>query len=302
MTADGLWRPASGCGPWCLPAAGGPAVSLPRRAGRLLAVLGMLLAGIGLAVVLPLLPARERRAALRGWARATLRALGVRLAVRGRLPRRQALLVANHVSWLDVLAVLAVAPARLLAKREVREWPLVGPLAAAVGTVFVDRARPRDLPATVRRVAAALRAGQSVAVFPEGTTWCGESADCRPGRGFRPAMFQAAADAGVPVVPLRLAYRYAGDRSTLAAFLGAETLWESARRVLAARDLTVSVTVAAALHPASDADRRLLARAAESAVHLTPARRVVRACPAPPAGDQGPTVPAVRQVALDLAA
>ncbi|MFD2767289.1 lysophospholipid acyltransferase family protein [Micromonospora eburnea] len=308
MTGDDLWRPASGCGPACLPADAGSAVSLPRRVGRLLGAVGMLLAGIGLAVLLPLLPARERRAALRGWARGALRALGVRLVVRGRLPRRRALLVANHVSWLDVLAVLAVAPTRMLAKREVRGWPVVGALAAAAGTVFVDRSRPRDLPATVGRVAAALRAGHSVAVFPEGTTWCGEAADCRPARGFRPAMFQAAVDAGAPIVPLRLTYRDAGDPTTLAAFLGAETLWESVRRVLAARDLTVSVVVAAALHPAGAADRRMLARVAESAIHLTPARPVPAARPGPvrdlsparPGG--GPVTSTGREATLDLAA
>ncbi|MFG1676452.1 lysophospholipid acyltransferase family protein [Micromonospora sp. NPDC049282] len=264
-----MWRPASGCGPCCLPPPAAPDVSAPRRAGRLLGVLGMLVAGAGLAALLPVLPAADRQAALRGWARATLRALGVRLEVRGRPPRRRALLVANHVSWLDVLAVLAVSPARMLAKREVRGWPVMGALAAVAGTVFVDRARPRELPATVARVADALRAGHPVAVFPEGTTWCGAAAGCRPGRGFRPAMFQAAVVAGAPVVPLTVAYRYAGDPSTLPAFLGAETLWASVRRVLAARDLTVAVTVAAALHPADGADRRLLARAAEAAIHLS---------------------------------
>ncbi|WP_200206759.1 lysophospholipid acyltransferase family protein [Micromonospora coerulea] len=274
-TADGLWRPASGCGPDCLPVAVEPAVPALRRAGRLAGVLGMLLLGAGLAGLLPVMPARGRDAAIRGWARGTLGALGVRLVVRGRLPRRRALVVANHVSWLDVLAVLAVAPARLVAKREVRGWPLVGQLAAAAGTVFVDRARPRELPATVGRVAAALRAGHRIAVFPEGTTWCGEAADCRPGRGFRPAVFQAAVDAGTPVVPLRIGYRWAatGATTTAPAFLGDETLCDSVRRVLAARDLTLAVSVTAALHPAPGADRRLLARAAESAVHLVPAAR-----------------------------
>ncbi|MFI2709663.1 lysophospholipid acyltransferase family protein [Micromonospora sp. NPDC018662] len=268
-----LWRPASGCGPACLPSPAAADVSATRRVGRLLGVLGMLLAGAVLAASLPLLPAADRRAALRGWARATLRALGVRLVVRGRPPRRRALLVANHVSWLDILAVLAVSPARMLAKREVRGWPVVGVLAAAAGTVFVDRSRPRALPATVNRVAETLRAGHPVAVFPEGTTWCGAPSGCRPTRGFRPAMFEAAVAAGAPVVPLGLAYRYAGEPSTLPAFVGAETLWASLRRVLAARDLTVTVTVAAALHPADGADRRLLARAAEAAIHpVRPAR------------------------------
>ncbi|SBT64605.1 lyso-ornithine lipid acyltransferase [Micromonospora sediminicola] len=287
MTGEGLWRPASGCGPDCLPPPAAPDVSWACRVGRLLGVLGMVLAGAGLAAVLPLLPAADRQAALRRWARGTLRALGVRLTVRGRPPRRRALLVANHVSWLDILAVLAVAPARMLAKREVRGWPLVGALAAAAGTVFVDRSRPRELPATVARVAGALRAGHPVAVFPEGTTWCGTATDCRPARGFRPAMFEAAVAAGAPVVPLGLAYRHAGDPSTLPAFLGEETLWASVRRVLAARDLTVAVTVTAALHPADGADRRLLARAAEAAVHPAPTTRTRVTRPAPVLG--GPT-------------
>ncbi|MER5606053.1 lysophospholipid acyltransferase family protein [Micromonospora tulbaghiae] len=266
----GLWRPASGCGPDCLPPPAAPDVSRLRRAGRLLGVLGVLLAGTGLAVLLPLLPATRGRAALRGWALWTLRTLGVRLVVRGRAPRGRALLVANHVSWLDVLAVLAVSPARMLAKREVRRWPLVGALAAAAGTVFVDRSRPRDLPATVARVAGVLRSGRSVAVFPEGTTWCGAATDCRPSGGFRPAMFEAAVAAGAPVVPLRIGYRYAGDPSTLPAFLGEETLWASIRRVLAAQGLTVSVTLSAALHPGEGADRRSLARIAEAAIHPSP--------------------------------
>ncbi|MGW3807580.1 lysophospholipid acyltransferase family protein [Micromonospora sp. NPDC005113] len=270
-----LWRPSSGCDEGCLPAAGEvPTVPVARRVLRLVAAAGMLLAGVGLVVLLPLLPAPERQAAVRGWARGTARAFGVRLVIRGRPPRRRALLVANHVSWLDILAVLAVAPTRMVAKREIRSWPVVGLLAAAAGTVFVDRSRPRALPATVRRVGDALRAGRSVAVFPEGTTWCAgdRAVDCRPGGGFRPATFQAAIDTGSPVMPLRLVHRCeaTGTATTAGAFLGADTLLRSVARVVAARELVVTVTVGAALHPARDADRRLLARAAESAVHLRP--------------------------------
>ncbi|MGV9981976.1 lysophospholipid acyltransferase family protein [Micromonospora wenchangensis] len=278
MSAE-LWRPTAGCGPDCLPGEGRTGVSPVRQVARLVGVLGMLLAGAGMAVLLPVLPAARRAVVLRAWARRTAGVLGVRLVVRGRLPRRRALLVANHVSWLDVFAVLAVAPARLLAKREVRNWPVLGLLARAGGTVFVDRSRPRDLPRTVARLAATLRAGHPVAVFPEGTTWCGvvPSAGCRPRRGFRPAVFQAAVDAGVPVVPLRISYRCAatGATTTTAAFLGDDTLWRSVRRVLAARDLVVDVAVTAALHPVPGADRRVLARAAESAVHLLPPRPTV---------------------------
>ncbi|MFE9184279.1 lysophospholipid acyltransferase family protein [Micromonospora haikouensis] len=294
MTArHDLWRPVSGCDAGCLPGPGETAaVPVARRLGRLAAVLLMLAAGALLAGLLPVLPARERRAALRGWARGATRAFGVRLVARGRLPRRPSLVVANHASWLDVLALLAVAPARVLAKREVRRWPLVGPLAVAGGTLFVDRARPRALPAAVRRIAAVLRAGHPVAVFPEGTTWCGAALDCRPGGGFRPAVFQAAVDAGAPVVPVRIGYHLAaaapapglssarvGGPTTVGAFLGAESLGRSVWRVLGARGLTVTVTATAALHPGRDADRRRLARAAESAVHLVPPRAAAPAVP-----------------------
>ncbi|MEU7755482.1 lysophospholipid acyltransferase family protein [Micromonospora sp. NPDC049101] len=307
-----LWRPSSGCGDGCLPTDGEvPTVPVARRVLRLVAVTGMLLAGVGLVVLLPVLPTQERQAAVRGWARATAGAFGVRLVIRGRLPRRRALLVANHVSWLDVIAMLAVAPTRMVAKREIRSWPVVGLLAAAAGTVFVDRSRPRALPSMVGRVADTLRAGRSVAVFPEGTTWCaGEgAADCRPGGGFRPATFQAAIDTGSPVVPLRLAYRCAatGTTTTAAAFLGADTLLRSVARVVAVRELVVSVTITAALHPARAADRRLLARAAESAVHLLPAAAVVprarlRPLPTATPAVAAPTATPLVGGGLDLAA
>ncbi|GIG74859.1 1-acyl-sn-glycerol-3-phosphate acyltransferase [Planosporangium flavigriseum] len=219
------------------------------------------LAAATLPAILLLTPAGRGRL-LRFFARALLAAIGVRHALRGRLPRQGALIVANHVSWLDVVVLLAYAPARLLAKREVRSWPVVGALAAAAGTVFVDRFRPRALPGIVADVTAALRAGGVVAVFPEGTTWCG-----RTGGRFRPAMFQAAIDAGVPVAPVTLRFRLAGGaQTTVAAFIGDDTLLASLRRVLSARDLHVTAQAHPALHPCPGASRRTLARAAQSVV------------------------------------
>jgi 1-acyl-sn-glycerol-3-phosphate acyltransferase len=270
-----LWQPRSACGPHCLPGPGQtPTVSRLRQAGRLTALFGALLLGVLLVPVLPLLPTAGRQAASRGWARSVLGALGISLRVRGRLPRRRALLVANHISWLDILAMAAVAPARMLAKQEVRRWPLIGPLAAVSGTIFVNRTRPRALPGTVAKVATALRADRVVAVFPEGTTWCGKpraADECPAGGRFRPAMFQAAIDTGAPVVPLTVGYRTGPGRddTTAAAFLGDDSLWASMRRVLAVRGLCVTVTAAPALHPEQTATRRGLAQVAESAVRMS---------------------------------
>jgi 1-acyl-sn-glycerol-3-phosphate acyltransferase len=245
MTAT-VWQPVSGCDDQCRAAGDrrAPRGAVPLRVTALVVVL------LGGLLALPLL----RGLALRAVARSILQVLGVRLVRRGPAPRPGSLLVANHVSWLDILVLLAVAPVRLVAKREVGTWPGIGAMAAMAGAIFLDRSRPKALPGAVDEVAAALRAGHSVAVFPEGTTFCGVN------RGrFRPAMFQAAIDAGAPVVPTSITYD-----STAPAFIGDDTLWDSVRRVAALRSLTVTLVTAPALRPDTGADRRSLARAAQA--------------------------------------
>ncbi|GIF64475.1 1-acyl-sn-glycerol-3-phosphate acyltransferase [Asanoa ishikariensis] len=252
-----LWRPRNDCGTPCLDT-NDEKTEAPTaiQVLRFVRLLGALVFGALLVPVLPLLTEGGRNRAAKAWGRLTLAALGVRLRLRGRLPRGRALVVANHVSWLDIVALLAVAPGRMLAKVEVRQWPLFGALAASGGTIFIDRDRPKTLPDTVADVAAALRAGAVVTVFPEGTTGCGESVG-----SFRPAMFQAAIDAGATIVPVTL--RYGGPA---ASFIGDETLWSSVRRVLAMPMPVASVSVAPALHPEPAASRRALARVAQAAV------------------------------------
>ncbi|MEU5212291.1 lysophospholipid acyltransferase family protein [Streptomyces sp. NPDC020742] len=169
------------------------------------------------------------------------------------------LLVVNHISWLDIPALLAVEPVTLLAKREVGTWPVVGGLARRAGTHFIDRSSPRRLRATVQEVAELLAVGRSVAVFPQATTWCSAEAGT-----FRRAVFQAALDAGAPVRPVTVEYTQQGRPSTVAAFCGEDTFLASLRRVLAARALTVRVTAHPVLTTAEPGlDRReLAARAA----------------------------------------
>lgn len=243
-TAGTLWQPASGCDDRCrdgTTARRGPVGVVVR-----LVVLAVVLLGGVLAVLL-------RGIALRALARGILAVLGVRLVWRGAEPRPGSLLVANHVSWLDVVALTAVQPVRMVAKHDVRDWPLIGGTAVRAGTVFIDRTRPRSLPGTVAEVAGALRAGCSVAVFPEGTTYCGPES----GR-FRPALFQAAIEAGAPVVPISVGYD-----STAVAFVGDDTLGGSILRIARSRGLTVTLVAAPALRPDPGADRRVLARAAQ---------------------------------------
>jgi 1-acyl-sn-glycerol-3-phosphate acyltransferase len=243
-----MWQPVSGCGDTCRDGAD-PNAARGLAALRMVTLAAVLAGGF---LLVPLL----RGNALRTLARTMLAVLGIKLVRQGPPLRPGSLLAANHVSWLDILVLLAVAPVRLVAKGEVGCWPGIGVLAGLSGAIFIDRSRPKALPGTVAEVTAALRAGRTVAAFPEGTTYCGA------GQGrFRPALFQAAIDAKAPVVPASIRYD-----TRAAAFIGDDTLWDSVRRVAALRSLTVTLVTAPALRPAPDADRRTLARAAQSSL------------------------------------
>ncbi|MEU6129670.1 lysophospholipid acyltransferase family protein [Saccharopolyspora sp. NPDC047091] len=253
------WFPESPCGPGCLPGPGAPRAGTHLVVLRLSRAVVLVLLGIVLGVVFALLRGPLRTALVRAWFRALLRAFGVRFVVRGEIGGAGCLVVTDHVSWLDVVALMAVRPMRLLAKTELRDWPVVGPLATRVGTLYIDRERLSALPAAVGAIAGALRGGAVVGAFPEGTTWCGRAA----GR-YRPAVFQAALDAGVPVRPVALLFRTrAGEPTTVAAFVGAATLLESVLAVARARDLVVEFDVLPELPPGPRAD---LARRAQHAV------------------------------------
>lgn len=237
-----------------------------RRWWRLTATVLVVLAAL---LVLPVLPVAGRRG--REWIartvfRSVLRAMGVRLEVSGgdglAARGRGALVVNNHTSWLDVVAVHAVRPMRAVAKRDITSWPVLGQLVTAAGSVYVHREGLRSLPATVTELAGVLRGGSMVNVTPEGTTWCGLT----HGR-FRPAMFQAAIDGGVPVLPVALRFRMAdGTATTAPSFIGDEAIVDSVRRVARLRGLVLEVTVLDELAPGRAADRRELAALAEAAV------------------------------------
>jgi 1-acyl-sn-glycerol-3-phosphate acyltransferase len=258
------YAPASACGPGCLPKPGTtPRVSSLRQATRLISLVLSLMAGIFVAASMPVLTRPGRHRLIRGWFRLVVRASGARITITGDpalSTRPGTLLVANHVSWLDIPAILATESVRVVAKTDVRRWPVIGVMAARGGTIFIDRNRLRRLPVTVGEVAAALRSGQSVLVFPEGSTWCGRTM----GR-FYPAAFQAAIDAGAPVRPVALRYRLAdGTPTTAAAFVGDDTLLASVRRVVATKGLIIE------LQPLdvdeSARDRRSMATANAAAV------------------------------------
>ncbi len=190
-------------------------------------------------VIAPRLDRVRRRHLSRRLAARTLRDLGLTARIRGERPlaHRPSLIVANHVSWVDVQAIGALVTARFVAKSETRRWPILGTIARGFDTFFLVRTSCRDAARIVRRVAAALAAGDSVVVFPEGTTTLGAEL-----LRFYPAFFQAAIDAGVPVQPV--AVRYLGpdrQRTEAAAFVGDTTFAQSLARIVGTRGLEVEV-------------------------------------------------------------
>ncbi|MBV6700478.1 1-acyl-sn-glycerol-3-phosphate acyltransferase [Kitasatospora aureofaciens] len=264
-----VWLPTAPCRPETCLAEPSPEVSYPRRALRLTLCLAAVAAGVLLSLPVRFLPQEARDRMIRLWARTLLRALGVTVHLDrpGDAMGGGMLVVANHVSWLDIPLIATGRPGRSLAKTEVRKWPVLGPLIAWGGTVFLDRDRLRTLPDTVEAVARVLRSGHPVIVFPEGSTWCGRES----GR-FRPALFQAAVETGAFVQPVTIRYRLADGRPTSApAFVGEDGLLTSLARVVAVRGLVAEVTFLPPI-PAPDPQptrwgaRRELARAAQAAV------------------------------------
>jgi 1-acyl-sn-glycerol-3-phosphate acyltransferase len=179
-------------------------ISELRAARRLAATAGLTLDALGkLRAERFRAPADEQAAARHGhvWARRLVTALGVEVAVRGAPPEGPVLLLGNHRSYLDVLAVLAVKPCGFLAKAEIASWPLFGAAAKLHPTVFVVR---EDADSRKRAREGALRLlqkGLPFAAFPEGTT-------CRgPGiLPFYPGLFRLAEQYAFPVVPFAVEY------------------------------------------------------------------------------------------------
>lgn len=237
------------------------------RAGFRLTRLALhLLAGLStVACVYPWVSSARRLWLKQRWSRQLLECLGVELQVAG--TAAAGMLVANHISFLDIYVINAVAPAAFVAKDEVRRWPLIGWLATRTDTIFLDRGSRGAVQHARAKLVEQLRIDRRVAVFPEGTTTRGDRV-----LPFHGALFQAAIDAGAPVTPLALRYTGGdGRRSEVPAYVDAITLWQALRAIVSADGLVARIEVLPPMrthitdsHPL--ADRRHLAAHAHRAI------------------------------------
>ncbi len=182
-------------------------------------------------------PERERQ--VQAWAQRMLGVLDIRLVRRGpAFAAGPVLLVSNHLSWLDILVLHACGYCRFISKADVHRWPLVGTMAAAAGTLFIERESRRDAMRVVHHMVEHLQAREVLAVFPEGTT--GDGTALKP---FHANLVQAAISAQVPVQPLALRFfdGATGRVSMAPRFVDDDTLVSSVFKTLSARGLEARV-------------------------------------------------------------
>lgn len=254
-----------------------PPTVLPRGIGwglvilRFVPILVVLGTGLGLMVVLRLVEAplcRPKRP-VTPWitvvvCRLVLRLLGLGHSVTGQPSQQAALLVSNHVSWLDIFVLNAVRPLYFVAKSEVAGWPGISWLAKATGTVFISRDRAQAK-AQAMVLATRLRAGHRLLLFPEGTSTDGQRV-----LRFRSSMFAAAGqlDSQMQVQPISVVYRAPkGADPRFYGWWGDMEMGPSLLQVLAARPQGhVDVIHHDPIQVCDHKDRKALAAAAELSV------------------------------------
>lgn len=212
----------------------------------------------------------ERDAEVERWSRGMLEVLGIPLVVEGTPPQAgPVLLVANHISWLDILVMHAARHCRFVSKADVKHWPVIGTLATGGGTLYIEREKRRDAMRVVHHMAESLRSGEIVAVFPEGTT-----GDGRALLPFHGNLVQAAISTDAPVLPVALRFvdKASGADSDGPLYLGDDTLLSSLWRTLAGPPFIARVRFGE-LQKAQGRDRRQWAHDLREAVDALRARR-----------------------------
>lgn len=190
-----------------------------------------------------------RRAALRlgaatqgRWARGVLRVLGVEVVVEGTPPPGTFVVVANHLSYLDIPVLASLFPGRFVAKSEIAGWPVLGPLAATVGTIFVVQRRTRDMKRVEREMVATLEAGVRVLLFPEGHSTRGASVD-----RLHSSLLECTVHAGIPCLAVSLGYETPGEPWAPAATVcwwGGMSFWRHAWNLVGLDHVRSTVRVA----------------------------------------------------------
>lgn len=209
-------------------------------------------------------PNTKERGVIIWWQQRAVRILGLRIHLVGSPPEQPVLLVSNHISWLDIPVLGSLLPVSFVSKIEIRHWPLLGVLAGRSGTLFIERGGRNAANRAAEQIAFRLRRGDSIAVFPEGTTTEGHSV-----RRFHARLFGGATHAEADIQPAAIRYPHSNGVHPAAPFVGNAVLFSHGLRVLGEKRIDVEVTLCHRL-ASQQIDRRTLSEQAREAI-----RRVV---------------------------
>lgn len=216
------------------------------------------------AFVFPWLEQPGRVVRIRRWSQQLLAICGMQLEVRGNMqvPPPGTMVIANHISWIDIYAIHAWHPVRFVAKADIRGWPLVGWLCEKTGTLFIEREKRSDARRMMQEIGASLQQGDLVAVFPEGTTSDGSGL-----LHFHANLLQAPVNVHALILPIALRYEDAGtgQRSSAPAYIDDVTMPQCLDAILAAAPLRVCIQVGELL-PAIHHSRRELSHLGRHAI------------------------------------
>lgn len=229
---------------------------------RIVRLLGKLLVGLWISVTsFARADPVARHAIIRRWSRELLHIAGIEVRAIG-FPadtERPVTLVANHVSWADIFALNSERACHFIAKAELRRWPLAGRLLANVGTIFINRSDRKETHRLGRVVHELLAKGETVAVFPEGTTSDGTDV-----LKFHASLLEpiVASEGEVWVVAIRyFVGEGASQRSQAAAYIDEMSLMESLRTIHDARPVTAEVRFLEAINCAGKTRREVALQA-----------------------------------------
>ena len=222
--------------------------------------LHLLWLGFGAAVIYPRVSPKRQLALRQRWSHQILTILGIRLDAETTDAPPGCLIVANHISWLDIFAINALRPAAFISKAEVRRWPFIGWLAARNDTIFLNRGSRRHARAINEEIDARLNTGRDVAIFPEGRT-----TDGRRVQEFHAALLQPAIETGRPLLPIAIAYLDAEGHPSVAPSFADTSLPQCFAAILTCRTLTAQLRPLPII-ATTNRSRREVSRDAQAAI------------------------------------
>ncbi len=194
------------------------------------------------------------------WLHRSAEIIGIDIRVHGELTNPPTFVVANHISWLDILIISSVLPVSFLSKVEVRDWPLVGTLAAKAGTLFIHRGSKNGAAEAIDLMQTKLKAGHSVASFPEAKTTDGTSVHI-----FHSRLFAAAIETESLIQPVALRYPHTNGVNPIVPFIEEPNLVTHAFRIMSAKRTIAEVTLCKPIK-SKDQMRKKIAQSAREAI------------------------------------